>query len=83
MANYAAMGPAVATWRMGKLWTEPGFHADECFVLLTKLLNHSCCGLFSSEAIAHIIHVFIFQVVTGIYVTMWLLLGSVLHFSKW
>jgi len=83
MANYAAMGPSVATWQMGQLWTEPGFHADEGFVLLEELLNHSCCGFFSSEATAHIIHVFIFQVVTGTYVTMWLLLGSVLHFSKW
>jgi hypothetical protein len=82
MANDAAMDPAVATWQMGRLWTEPGFHADEGFVLLAKLLTHSCCGFFSGEDTAHIIHVFIFQVVTGTYVTMWLLLGSVL-FSKW
>jgi len=51
-------------------------------VLLAELLNKSCCGFFTSEATAHIIYVFIFQVVTGTYVTMWLLLGSVLHFLK-
>jgi hypothetical protein len=83
MALDAAMGPAVATWRMGRLWTEPIFHAVEDFVLLAELLNHSCYGFFSGEGTAHIIHVFIFQVVTGTYVTTWLLLGSVLHFSKW
>jgi hypothetical protein len=76
MANIAAMGPTVATWRMGRLWTEPGFHADEGFVLLAE-------SFFSGEGTAHIIHVFIFHVVTGTYVTMWLLLGSVLRFSKW
>jgi hypothetical protein len=37
----------------------------------------SCCGLFSGEGTAHIIHVFIFQIVS---VIMWLLLGFVLHF---
>jgi len=83
MANDAAVGPAVATQRMGRLWTVPGFHADEIFVLLAWLLNHFCCGFFSGKGIAHIIHVFIFQIVTGTYITMWLLLGSVLHLSKW
>jgi len=77
MANDAAMGPAVATWRMGPLWTEPGFHADEGFLLLAELLSYSCCGLFSGEGTAHIIHVFIFQIVN---VIIWLLLGFVLHF---
>jgi len=73
MANDAAVGPAVATWQMGWLWIELGFHADEGFVLLAELLNHPCCGFFSGEGTAHFIHVFIFQVVTGTYVvTSWI-----------
>jgi hypothetical protein len=63
------MGPAVAAWRMGQLWTEPGFHADDGFVLLAVLLSHHCEISSSGDSTARV-HVFIFQAVTGTYVTM-------------
>ena len=81
MANDAAMGPAVATWRMDWLWTEPDFRAVEGFVLLAELLI-----VVDSPPLVqaqHTLCMFAFSRSSLVLLLLSLLvLGSMLHFSK-